>query len=128
MVKKFIMGYVVGLFVGAIRAFVLMNLWNWFVSSTFQITQITFLEALGLTLLAQLILDNGQEFSDMQRWTLLMRVLDFCVPDDNKEYLSQAIKEIKDSIWMEATIGVFTSVCGYAVLLAFGYLIHLLTN
>lgn len=126
--RKYGFAVLVAVLSGIFRAFVLMNLWNWFVTTVFHLSDISFLQVLGISLVISLFSYDSDRFvQEDKRWNVLMATLDHCVPDENKEILREELKsnfgdELAD---MWSTIG--GSLIGYAITLGFGFLIHLFT-
>jgi hypothetical protein len=68
--------FAAGLFVGAFRAFVLMLMWNWFVSPVFHTANISFWQVLGLLWLVQVFVGEGEEdLDENRRWERLFAIL-----------------------------------------------------
>jgi len=112
---------------GAIfRAFVLMNLWNWFVTTAFHISEISFLQTLGISLVISTFSSDAEKFTrDEKRWEVLMTTLEHCVPEDKKAELKEELKHYGDTV-SEMWGAVGGQFIGNAVVLFFGFIIHLL--
>jgi hypothetical protein len=115
----------VSLLVGAFKAFVLMLMWNWFVSPVFHLESISFWHVLGLLWMAQLFVDSGGENPlETLRWESLFLVLDACVPDHKNEELREELKQKNEGIWSQLGIQIFGRVTSYAVTLGLGWIVH----
>ena len=109
LIKKYGLAWFVALLSGVFRAFVLMNLWNWFVTAVFHIPAISFLQVWGISLVIGLFsFDSNRFVTEQKRWNVLMTTLEHCVPEDKKEDLRQ---ELKDNLGDEMT-DVWASVGG----------------
>jgi hypothetical protein len=123
--KKLAYTFVAGLFVGAFRAFVLMLMWNWFVSPVFHTANISFWQVLGLLWLVQVFVGEGEEdLDENRRWERLFAILHYCIPDDQKQWVKQEMDEHNDRIWVQFGMKLFNSVQGLAVTLVLGWLVH----
>ena len=107
------------------RAFVMMSLWNWFVTVVFNVSNISFLNVLGFSLLISLFSDSGNFSVEDRRWRVLMTAVEYCVPQERH----QALREhIKDEFGDETTMlwhAFITSFFGYATALVLGFVVHL---
>ena len=112
-----------GLLVGFYATFVMQTLWNWFVATTFNITQISYWQMYGLSTLVHMIYDRGG-FAKEERWNRLVAMVYACVPADKKEQVDETLKEEKDSLWVNAGVEVFTKLVGNTVSLVFGWAVH----
>jgi hypothetical protein len=117
--------FAVSLLVGAFKAFVLMLMWNWFVSPVFHIESISFWQVLGLLWMVQLFVDSGSENPlEIFRWESLFLVLDACVPDHKNEELREELKQKNEGIWPQLGIQILGRVTSYAVTLGLGWVVH----
>ena len=125
--KKYAFAFLAAILGGIFRAFVLMNLWNWFVTEVFNVSQISFLQVLGISLVISLFSSNSEKFTEEERrWAVLMTTLQRCVPEEQREALKEELKDLGDDIGaLWGTIG--GEVVGSTIVLCFGFLIHLLT-
>src|SRR2546425_585128 len=105
--KKYAIHFIVALLVGVFRAFVLMNLWNWFVTTVFHVSEISFLQVLGLSLVIQLFAGDSDHFGEKFQWDILMRTLEHCVPDDKKQALKEELQEVEAGFGLELGIMIF---------------------
>jgi hypothetical protein len=124
--RKFAIYFLVALLVGVFRAFILLNLWNWFVTAVFHVSEISFLQVLGLSLAIQLFTGDGDKTEENMRWGIAMRTLELCVPEEKMQDFKQAMKEMEEGIWREMGVMIFSQFFGNAIVLGFGFVIHLL--
>jgi len=117
--------FAVSLLVGAFKAFVLMLMWNWFVSPVFHIESISFWQVLGLLWIVQLFVDSGSENpAETLRWESLFLVLNACVPAHKNEELREELKQKSQSVWGHLGLQIFGRLAGYTVTLALGWVVH----
>lgn len=117
--------FAVSLLVGAFKAFVLMLMWNWFVSPVFHTESISFWQVLGLLWVVQLFVDNTSENpAETLRWENLFLVLDACVPEHKREEVREEVKQKNEGIWSQLGVHIFGQLTGYAVTLMLGWLVH----
>ena len=117
--------FAVSLLVGTFKAFVLMLMWNWFVSPLFHIDSISFWQVLGLVWIVQLFADSGSESpTDTLRWESLFLLLEACVPEHKTEELRDEVKQTTDRIWEKLGIHIFAQLVGYTVTLGLGWVVH----
>jgi hypothetical protein len=113
------------LFAGALKAFVLMLMWNWFVTPVFHIESVSFWQVLGLLWVVQLFVGNTMEKeAETWRWESLFLVLDVCVPEHRAEELREKLNEKNEGIWSRVGIQIFEQLTGYGFTLALGWLVH----
>jgi hypothetical protein len=125
--KKYAIHFVVALLVGVFRAFVLMNLWNWFVTAVFHVSEISFLQVLGLSLVIQVF--TGDRISgEKVQWDLLMRTLEHCVPEERREALKEELKEAEEGMGLELGMMILSQFLSLLATLAFGFVIHILVG
>jgi hypothetical protein len=106
MTKKTIWRFVISLLIGFYETFVLQALWNWFVTGPLRVPEISYWAMFGIQLLMKELFGNpaGQQ-AEREHRSLVLRVLDLCVPEDRKEEARAAIKEQDQSIWITVGIG-----------------------
>src|SRR5271157_5001921 len=85
----------VGMLVGGVvRAFVLMNLSNWFVTAAFHVSDISFWNVYGISLVIGMFSSEHEKVvQEERRWSRLMMVLNYCVPEQVKPEMIQELKE-----------------------------------
>jgi hypothetical protein len=117
--------FVVSLLVGAFKAFILMLMWNWFVSPVFHTGSITFWQVLGLLWLVQLFVGvKTDDPEKSQRWDNLFLVLNSCVPEHQREHVREAIKERRERIWADIGLHIFGQIFDYSFTLGLAWLVH----
>lgn len=128
---KFAKYLLAGLLIGVFRAFVLLNLWNWFVTVVFHVSEISFLQVYGLSLVIQLFspgADGGDKVEENVRWGIAMRALELCIPEGKMQDYTLAMKEMEGNVWTDMGIWIFSQLLGLAFALAFGFVIHRLMS
>src|SRR5215469_16352620 len=79
-----------GLVLSLYTAFVLMNLWDWFVAPTCNLSPISFWMMFGLTLVFRLFRNLGSgESGKLRRLQKIEAMVDACVPDGQREGLKE---------------------------------------
>lgn len=121
--------FAVSLLVGAFKAFVLMLMWNWFVSPVFHIESISFWQVLGLLWIVQLFVDSGsgsgsENPAETLRWDSLFLLLNACVPEHKNEELREELKLKTEGVWGQFGLHIFGRLVGYAVTLGLGWVVH----
>jgi len=111
---------------GAFKAFVLMLMWNWFVSPVFHTGEISFWQTLGLLWVVQLFTggESGQSPVETMRWENLFTIVTACVPEHKDAEVKEELKEKAEGVWGELGIYLFSHIGGYAFTLGFGWLVH----
>lgn len=88
MLKKGLLFFALGLVVHFYTTFILMLLWNWFVTTAFHVGEISFWVMYGMGLIVQVFQNPGdKQFDDDQRWSRLTILVDACVPDNLRDYV-----------------------------------------
>ena len=123
--RKVSLTFGVSLLVGAFKAFVLMLMWNWFVSPVFHTDSISFWQVLGLLWIVQLFVSQGVENpAETKRWENLFAVVDACVPEHKRGEVQELLKQNNEEIWLELGIHIFGQLTGYAVTLFLSWTVH----
>jgi hypothetical protein len=126
--KKYGFVWLAMLLGGVFRAFVLMNLWNWFVTAVFHVSEISFLHVWGISLVFSLFARDSDRFvREEKRWNVLMRTLQHCVPEHNIESVKQEIEDNFGDKMTDAWVSIGGHLIGNAFLLGSGFAIHVLT-
>jgi hypothetical protein len=113
--------------VGLYTTFVLQTLWNWFVSTAFNVPSIPFWGMYGVTLLAGLLMDRSAERSENEfKWETALTTLNACIPEEKREAVTKAIKEQTEGVWTRAGSEVFAKAIGSTVTLVIGWIVHAL--
>lgn len=114
------------LLVGAFKAFVLMLMWNWFVSPVFHTGEISFWQVLGLLWVVQLFVgsDAGENPVEQMKWENLFLVLSACVPEHKDAEVKEELKQKTEGVWGQVGIHIVSQVFGYAITLGLGWIVH----
>jgi hypothetical protein len=123
--KKFAVLWCLSILVGLFKAFVLLNLWNWFVVDAFHVPSISFLPMLGIVWFVQLVTEHPNRDSAFC-WRKAYALLDFCIPEDKREATRAALAQLDGEMWEELWVGVGQQIFGAATALALGFCVHLL--
>lgn len=110
--------------VGAYTAFVAMCYWNWFVVTALNITQISYIEMLGIVWLIGLLNDRSNDPNEV-KWKVLLTTLDHIVPEDKKEAVYQAVKDMEDNLWVDLSAKISGVFIGNTIALILGFILHL---
>jgi hypothetical protein len=122
--KKMVSLSVVAIVSGFYRAFVLQNLWNWFVVGALNASPIGYWQMYGINMLAQIVMERFDSWQDEERWTRTLAMLYMCVPEVKRNEADEYLKEQNEGEWMGTGMKVFGSLAGNTVTLGFGWLIH----
>lgn len=120
-----------GILIATYTAFVLQNLWNWFIAGAIHGVELSFWQAGGILLVVMLIRHEPSKEDtaekDKERWTRLLAMMKEAVPEHRRIYLEEPPKEQKNS-WKDIAktasgpllekVGLNTS------MLIIGWLIH----
>lgn len=127
MAKKAALTFGVSILIAAYKAFVLMLMWNWFVSPVFHSGNITFWQVLGLLWLVQLFIDTGAENSPDKtvQWENLFLILDACVPEEKREEIRAAVaNQNNQGIWGQIGMYLGSQFLGSTLTLVLGLAVH----
>lgn len=116
---------------GVFRAFVLMSLWNWFVTVAFHVSDISFWNVYGISLvIGMFTTDSSKYLHNEQKWDRMMTILNYCVPEGVKpemmETLNEEFGENSELRLLGLTIG--GDFFGCAVVLGMGFVVHVLAG
>lgn len=115
--------WIFGLLVGLYTTFVLQNLWNWFVATTLNVSQISYWQMFGFNILLQMLFErNG--FAEDARWHRMVTMVYACVPADRKGEVDETLKEETENVWLNAGVEVFGKLIGSTVTLGLGWAVH----
>jgi len=135
-ITTIVLGVVAGTFALAFElvlslytAFVLMNLWDWFVAPTFNLSPISFWMMFGLTLVFRVFrnLGSGAESGKLRRLQKIEAMVDACVPDAQREGLKEKFKKIEGPVWVQI-MAPFDSLLGETFVLGVGFAVHKLAS
>ena len=112
------------LLVGLYKAFVLMQLWNWFVSPIFHISSISLFQAIGLFFVVALCTNHWHEL-ELEYWSKrMMALLECYVPDDKKERAKLVLERSDDEGWRALSIMHFNDLGSTTIILVLSWVIH----
>ncbi len=125
--KKYAIHFTAALLVWVFRAFVLMYLWNWFVTEIFHVSQISFLQVYGLTLVIQLFTGHSKDTERME-WNWLLKTLEYCVPEDRKDALQREMEKLEAGMSLEMVTMIVSEFVSLVCIFAIGFVIHILAG
>jgi hypothetical protein len=129
MFKKTLVIFASGLVVHLYTTFVLMTLWNWFVTAAFHVGEISFWLMYGLGLVIQLFQNPGDNhFEDERRFNRLAIMVDTCVPDNMREYVKDELEEENSKMWLDIGTTLFGRVVGNTITLCVAFVVHILAS
>ena len=123
MLKKMLLGWVVGSAASLYTAFVLQNLWNWFATPALHLSQISFWIMYGFVLIIGIFADDKQE--EQHRFKVLATMIDHCVPSEKRELVDEQIKDFTHEAWLDAGLSVLVKLAGNTYALVIGWVVHL---
>jgi hypothetical protein len=116
--------FIGGLLLRLYKAFALMYLWTWFVAPIFHISDITYLEALGLLLVIAICGSPVDTNANQQSSRVIITVLDFCIPDEKMDGVKRAMEEMSNGVWLQLALMFFDDAVATSLLLVLGWGIH----
>jgi hypothetical protein len=126
MLKKTMVFFALGLVLHLYTTFVLMILWNWFVTAAFHVDEISFWLMYGLGLVVQLFQNPGDEhFDDERRFNRLTIMIDACVPDSMREYVKDELQEQNSGMWLDIGTTLFGRFVGNTFTLCVAFVVHI---
>ncbi len=117
----------VGLPVGIYTAFVAECFWNWFAVPALHVSEISFLQWLGLYWLIGLLKGRSSDEED-NRWISLMSVLELCIPEEKQQALKDLRETEADLDLLKAFWLVSAQVAGNTFTLTLGFILHLIVS
>jgi hypothetical protein len=106
--KNLIAATIIGSVVSLYTTFVIQHLWNWFATSAFHVSEISFWAMYG------------------PRWKTAYIILEACIPDAKKEEVETQLKQqMEVRIWADAGLQAFGKVVGTTFALVLGLVVHL---
>ena len=109
-------------------AFVLMNLWDWFVAPTFSLSPISFWMMFGLTLVVSVFRNEKWRVTHQERsLRKIEAMVDACVPDGQRESLKEKFKKFEGPIWVQV-MAAFGTLVWNTFALGIGFAIHKLAS
>lgn len=109
--------------------FVLTIMWNWFVTPTFHVSDISFLMMYGLVLVVSLFQSpSDRNFAEDHRWKGLMTAVEACIPPDRMEEVKEEISNQQSEMWWGIGSSIFARAFGNTVALGIGFVVHILAS
>jgi hypothetical protein len=110
---------------GFYTAFVLKNLWNWFVAPAVHTGEISYWMMYGIQLIWDLLsLRKWNNPLKQQKWGSLFVVLDGCLPDEKRAQVEEALKGREETLWADFRRKVYGDLIGQTVALVIGWGVH----
>lgn len=107
---------------GLYTVFVMQHLWNWFAVDVITVSRISFLNMLGLVILADMLLNRVSKIKNFQSTSLCKLasyILNTCLPEAKKEavekFLTTQRNNISENVGIK-TLGVFLRNTGILVI------------
>jgi hypothetical protein len=122
--KKTVALLIVALIGNLYLTFVLQNLWNWFVSEAFHVSQISFWVLYGLVLMVRTFVTEERP-EEQRKFRSLEIAIDACIPRDKREFVEKHLQEQKEAVWAEAGIAAFSDFIGNTISLGIGWGVHI---
>jgi hypothetical protein len=126
-VKKAVALFGVSTLVGLYTTFVLVMLWDWFVSPAFHVAEISFWVMFGLNLLVGLFREDN-DVENETRFKTIMTLLDSCVPEHKRAELREELNELGKQVWSNAGISIVARIAVNTFTLGLGFLVHVLAS
>ena len=109
---------------GLWTAFVVQNLWNWFLASAIHASELSYFEALGILLLVYLLKKQSRDrLEDEVRWNKVMAAVDVCVPPHRAEELKLALAKQETPGWL-MVLNIASEPLGATIVLGIGWVVH----
>jgi hypothetical protein len=115
---------VVGVLISLYLSFVVMNYWNWFAVHALNVSNISYLETLGIVWLIGLFTLRSDP--NDQKWKMLFAVIQQCVPEHNIEIAKEVVQDQKDNIWKDTFSTVFGQFVGISFSFLLGFVLHVM--
>jgi hypothetical protein len=121
--KKIVALMIPSFVVGLYTAFVVMCMWNWFAAPALNLSEITYLNMLGLIWLMSLLSGNNQKADDF-KWKTLFTTIEFCIPDDKREEALETINGLQENVWIEVVGHISGQIVVNTITLVLGFILH----
>lgn len=110
--------------VGFYTAFVLMMLWDWFITPAFHVTEIGYFNVYGLVLVVRLLSPTADAIAVAQQGERETKMLEACIPDGKRAETLSAIE--KDSLSNNAQMLLANGMeaLGSTMSLVVGFVVH----
>lgn len=123
MVKKIALFWMIGAVISLYTTFVLQNLWNWFVTEAFHLSQVSFWVMYGLVLVVGMFSDDLR-FDENQQFKALATALDACIPEEKREWVNEQLDTQTKFVWLEAGSAAFGRLVGTTFTLLVAWVVH----
>lgn len=115
---------IVGMIFGLYKAFVLQNLWNWFVVRALQVPRISFWLMLGMLWTIQLLTETSDGILNDLRWRTLPRLLEELEPADKQGAIVKTWDRLVVVMRLEVVLSALELLAGYTFTLGVGWLVQ----
>ena len=115
---------IVGMIFGLYKAFVLQNLWNWFVVRALQVPRISFWLMLGVLWTIQLLTETSDGILNDLRWRTLPRLLEELEPADKQGAIVKTWDRLVVVMRLEVVLSALELLAGYTFTLGVGWLVQ----
>ena len=110
---------------GLYTAFVLQNLWNWFVTPALNFAHVSYWQMFGINLLVQMV--RGRDtIVEQDHWERAANMLYACVPPDKQQAVDEKLKATTEDVWVKCAVDIFSRSVGNTVSLGVGWVVHTL--
>ena len=116
--------FLVGPLISLYSTFVLMNLWNWFATEALHLPEISFWVMYGLVLIVGMLTWKPDDKANEYSLKGLTICVDACVPEDQKQSVSEQLKDQYEGIWMDVGWTVFSRILDVTFTLVLGWAVH----
>ena len=109
---------------GLWTAFVVQNLWNWFLAPAIHASELSYFEAVGILLLAYVLKKESKDrLENEERWDKAMVTLGACVPPGKAEELKLAHEKKEKPGWL-MVLNLASEPIGSTIVLGVGWVVH----
>jgi len=122
-VTKFaILGFL-AIVISLYKAFVLMNLWNWFVVGAFHVSSISLLPMLGVVWFVGLITDHSDSDAEFF-WGKAFALIGLCIPETKRDAAQDEIRRMDSEMWSHMWLGAGNKFFQATMILVLGFCVH----
>lgn len=123
-VKRFALLWFLSVVISVYRAFVLMMLWNWFVTRAFHVDSVSFLLMLGISWFIELVTRPSEQDAAFYSSNLYPLVL-LCVPENKQEEAREQMEQFQSDIWSQLWTSAGSRVFDITLTLGLGFVVTL---
>ena len=109
---------------GFYTTFALQTLWNWFISTTFNLQSISYWQMYGILLFAYLIFGGVKDIMLSKRLDVVLEVVSTCVPKEKQDALNESLERKSEDIWESFGI-VLGQIIVNTLILIIGLAVHI---